>query len=167
MDKEKILRKMPLDLCQGADAHAQLARITERAHQLVAEQYRILVEEVFPGLAAQGIERVTFDTLDESERAHVNQVFETSVYPVLTPLAVDPGHPFPHVHNKSLNIALLIEGPHRDRTQRLFAVVQVPSVLPRVMLLPGGGERLRFLLLEDLVAARLSELFGGFQVLGH
>jgi len=151
----------------GLDAHAQLARITERAHQLVAQQYRVLVEEVLPGLAAEGIERVTFDRLDETERAHINQVFETSVYPVLTPLAVDPGHPFPHVHNKSLNIALLIEGPHRDRTQRLFAVVQVPSVLPRVMLLPGGGERLRFLLLEDLVAARLSELFGGFQVLGH
>ena len=151
----------------GLDAQAQLARVTERAHQLVAEQYRVLADEVFPGLAVHGIERVTFDRLDQAERAHIDQVFETSVYPVLTPLAIDPGHPFPHVHNKSLNIALLIEGPHQDRTQRLFAVVQVPSVLPRVMLLPGGGERLRFLLLEDLIAARLGELFGGFQVLGH
>src|SRR3990172_400762 len=151
----------------GLDAQAQLARVTERAHQLVAEQYRVLADEVFPGLAAHGIERWTFDRLDQAERAHIDQVFETSVYPVLTPLAIDPGHTFPHVHNKSLNIALLIEGPHQDRTQRLFAVVQVPSVLPRVMLLPGGGERLRFLLLEDLIAARLGELFGGFQVLGH
>ena len=151
----------------GWDAHVQLARVTERAHQLVAEQYRVLADEVFPGLAAHGIERVTFDRLEEAERAHIDQVFQTSVYPVLTPLAVDPGHPFPHVHNKSLNIALLIEGPHRDRTQRLFAVVQVPSVLPRVMLLPGDPERLRFLLLEDLIGARLGELFGGFQVLGH
>ncbi|MBI2072815.1 MAG: polyphosphate kinase 1 [Gemmatimonadetes bacterium] len=151
----------------GWDAQAQLARLTDRAHQLVAAQYRVLADQVFPGLAAHGIERVTFDRLDEAERAYLNQGFETSVYPVLTPLAIDPGHPFPHVHNKSLNIALLIEGPHRDRPQRLFAVVQVPSVLPRVMLLPDGGERLRFLLLEDLIAARLGELFGGFQVLGH
>ncbi len=151
----------------GLDAQAQLARVTERAHQLVTEQYRVLADEVFAGLAAQGIDRVTYDRLAQAERTQVNEVFETSVYPVLTPLAIDPGHPFPHVHNKSLNIALLIEGPHRDRTQRLFAVVQVPSVLPRVMLLPDGGERLRFLLLEDLIAARLSELFGGFQVLGH
>ncbi len=151
----------------GLDAPAQLARLNERAHQLVAEQYRILTQDVFPGLAAQGVERVTLDQLNEEERAHVNEMFHTDVYPVLTPLAIDPGHPFPHVHNKSLNVALLIEGPHRERVQRLFAVVQVPSVLQRVVLLPGAEDRLRFLLLEDLIAARLGELFGGFQVLGH
>jgi polyphosphate kinase len=151
----------------GLDAPAQLARLNERAHELVAEQYRVLVQEVFPGLSAHGIERVTMDQLNEEERAHANQLFRTDVYPVLTPLAIDPGHPFPHVHNKSLNIALLIEGPHQERVQRLFAVVQVPSVLRRVVLLPGPEERLRFLLLEDLIAAHLDELFGGFQVLGH
>ena len=151
----------------GLDASAQLARITERAHELVAEQYRVLTQEVFPGLAAQGIERVTMEQLTEDERAHVNQLFRTDVYPVLTPLAIDPGHPFPHVHNKSLNVALLIEGPHRERVQRLLGVVQVPSVLQRVVLLPGPEDRLRFLLLEDLIAAHLGELFGGFQVLGH
>jgi len=64
----------------GLDAQAQLARVTERAHQLVAEQYRVLADEVFPGLAAHGIERVTFDRLDQAERAHIDQVFETSVY---------------------------------------------------------------------------------------
>jgi polyphosphate kinase len=151
----------------GLDASAQLTRITDRAHELVAEQYRVLVQEVFPGLAAQGIERVTMEQLNEEERAHVNQLFRTDVYPVLTPLAIDPGHPFPHVHNKSLNVALLIEGPHRKQVQQLFAVVQVPSVLQRVVLLPGPEDRQRFLLLEDLIAARLGELFGGFQVLGH
>ncbi len=152
----------------GLDAPAQLGRISERVHELVAEQYRVLAQEVFPGLAAHGIERVTLDQLSDAERAHVNELFRTDVYPVLTPLAIDPGHPFPHVHNKSLNVALLIEGPHRERVQRLFAVVQVPSVLQRVVLLPGGADdRLRFLLLEDLIAARLGELFGGFQVLGH
>jgi polyphosphate kinase len=151
----------------GLDASAQLTRITDRAHELVAEQYRVLVREVFPGLAAHGIERVTTEQLTEDERSYVSQLFHTDVYPVLTPLAIDPGHPFPHVHNKSLNVALLIEGPHREQVQRLLAVVQVPSVLQRVVLLPGPEDRLRFLLLEDVIAARLGELFGGFKVLGH
>jgi polyphosphate kinase len=94
-------------------------------------------------------------------------LFATSVYPVLTPLAIDPGHPFPHVHNKSLNVALLVESA--DSGRQLFAVVQVPAVLDRVVVLPrdGGGERVRFVLLEELVAAHLGDLFGGFRVVAH
>jgi polyphosphate kinase len=86
---------------------------------------------------------------------------------VLTPLAIDPGHPFPHVHNKSLNIALLVERKHANQLQELFAVVQVPAVLDRVVLLPGAPDSVRFVLLEDVVAAHLGTLFGGFRVLGH
>ena len=151
----------------GLDAQGQLARINERTHRLVEEQYRVLGEEVLPALAAQGIGRVTVAELDDAERGDVDRLFRTSVYPVLTPLAIDPGHPFPHVHNKSLNIALLIEGASNGDVQRLFAVVQVPAVLSRVMFLRSEPERQRFLLLEDLVAAHLGELFGGFRVLAH
>jgi polyphosphate kinase len=152
----------------GVDAHEQLARINERAHQLVAEQYRVLAEEVLPRLAAQGIRRVAVAELDDGERAEMDELFRTSVYPVLTPLAIDPGHPFPHVHNKSLNVALLIEGgPRGEVAQRLFAVVQVPAVLSRVVFLNCGEEQQRFVLLEDLVAAHLGELFRGFRVLAH
>src|SRR2546426_10162270 len=116
----------------GADGMApaeQLAAIDRRAGELVAEQYRILNDEVLPGLAAGGVERVRLDDLTEAERRHVDTLFRASIAPVLTPLAIDPGHPFPHVHNKSLNIALEIErrngGP---KTRRHFAVVQVPAV---------------------------------------
>ncbi len=151
----------------GLDAAEQLARLDQRAHELVDAQYRLLTAEVFPGLAAQGIERVRYEDLTEAEQRHVDQLFRSNIYPVLTPLAIDPGHPFPHVHNKSLNIALLVEGLRERGDRRLFAVVQVPSVLARIVVLPDSGERIRFLLLEDLIAAHLEELFSGFQVLAH
>ncbi len=151
----------------GLDAQGQLARINERAHGLVEEQYRALGEEVLPALATRGIGRVTVAGLNDAERGELDELFRTSVYPVLTPLAIDPGHPFPHVHNKSLNVALLIEGASNGDTQRLFAVVQVPAVLPRVVSLRSDAEQQRFVLLEDLVAAHLGELFRGFRVLAH
>ncbi len=151
----------------GLDPGEQLAAIDKRVHELVAEQYRVVQSEIFPGLAANGIERVPYEAISETERSHVEAFFAQNVYPVLTPLAIDPGHPFPHVHNKSLNVALVIEGEHGGRVQRMFAVVQVPSVLDRVVFLPRQDDRLRFMLLEDVIGAHLGELFGGFRVVGH
>src|SRR3954467_5187769 len=145
----------------------QLTRIDQRVHQLVGEQYRLLHGELIGDLQRSGIEWVQLADLSRSERSYVDALFANSIYPVLTPLAIDPGHPFPHVHNKSLNIALLVERKHGNQMQELFAVVQVPAVLDRVVLLPGGPERVRFLFLEDVIAAHLGTLFGGFRVLGH
>jgi polyphosphate kinase len=148
----------------GLAPPAQLARIAERAHQLVGEQYRLLHEELIGGLKENGIEWMRLGELSPTERAYVDALFANNIYPVLTPLAIDPGHPFPHVHNKSLNIALLIEGEHANQLQELFAVVQVPAVLDRVVLLPGSPDHVRFVLLEDVIAAHLGTLFGGFRV---
>jgi polyphosphate kinase len=145
----------------------QLDRIDQRAHRLVADQYRLLHGELIPQLRQSGIEWLRLEELAASERAYVDKLFTGSVYPVLTPLAIDPGHPFPHVHNKSLNIALLVERKHASQLQELFAVVQVPAVLDRVVVLPGSPDRFRFVLLEDVIAANLGTLFGGFRVLGH
>src|SRR2546429_10015247 len=147
----------------------QLAAIDRRARELVAEQYRILNDEVLPGLAAGGVERVRLDDLTEAERRHVDTLFRASIAPVLTPLAIDPGHPFPHVHNKSLNIALVIErrngGP---KPRRHFAVVHVPPVLDRIVIVSTHGEGcVRFVLLEDIIARHLGELFGGLRVVSH
>jgi len=156
----------------GADGMApaeQLAAIDRRAHELVAEQYRILDDEVLPGLAGGGVERVRLDDLTEAERRHVDTLFRASIAPVLTPLAIDPGHPFPHVHNKSLNIALVVErrnGGQKPRSH--FAVVQVPALLDRVVIVSTHGEgRVRFVLLEDIIARHLGELFGGLRVVSH
>ncbi|PYO94862.1 MAG: polyphosphate kinase 1 [Gemmatimonadetes bacterium] len=147
----------------------QLSRIETRVHALVAAQHRLLDSEVMPGLAAAGIQRVSLDQLEPAEREYVDRLFAREIYPVLTPLAIDPGHPFPHVHNKSLNIVLLVE--NTESGQQLYAVVQVPALLDRVVALPGAGadapERLRFVLLEEVIAAHLGDLFGGFRVLAH
>ena len=154
----------------GADGMApaeQLAAISRRAQELVATQYGILREEVFPGLAAGGIERVRSDELTESERRHAQQLFRASIQPVLTPLAIDPGHPFPHVHNKSLNVALVVERRTGGVSRRHFAVVQVPAVLDRVVIVSREAGRVRFLLLEDLITQHLRELFGGLRVVNH
>ena len=151
----------------GIAPAAQLAQISDRVHRLVAEQYRLLHQELIGGLKENGIEWVRLEELSRAERAYVDALFAHNIYPVLTPLAIDPGHPFPHVHNKSLNIALLIEGEHANQLQELFAVVQVPAVLDRVVVLPGPAESVRFVLLEDVIAAHLRTLFGGFRVLRH
>src|SRR5919107_941538 len=145
----------------------QLASIDQRVHRLVGDQYRLLHQELIGELQRSGIEWVTLSGLSPSERRYVDSLFTTSVYPVLTPLAIDPGHPFPHVHNKSLNIALLVERQHANQLQELFAVVQVPAVLDRIVTLPGEADRVRFVLLEDVIAAHLGTLFGGFRVLRH
>jgi polyphosphate kinase len=145
----------------------QLNRIDHRAHRLVADQYRLLHQELIGELQQSGIEWLRLEQLTSTERRYVDSLFSSSVYPVLTPLAIDPGHPFPHVHNKSLNIALLVERRHANQLQELFAVVQVPAVLDRVVTLPSDSDRLRFVLLEDVIAAHLGTLFGGFRVLGH
>src|SRR5690348_90053 len=121
----------------GADGMApadQLVAIEKRAHELVAGQYRVLTGEIFPGLAEVGIERVRWGDLTPAEKRQAVGFFRASVFPVLTPLAIDPGHPFPHVHNKSLNIALLVERKNGGLPRRHFAVVQVPAVLDRVMI---------------------------------
>jgi len=155
----------------GADGLApaeQLAAIDRRVHELVAAQYRILGTDVLSGLAAGGIERVRFDELTDTERRHVNALFRVSIYPVLTPLAIDPGHPFPHVHNKSLNIGLVVDRKSGSQPRRHFAVVQVPAVLDRVVVVSTHGEgRVRFILLEDIIARHLRELFGGLRVVSH
>jgi len=147
----------------GLGPAEQLAAVDPKVHETVAEQYRVLREEVMPGLAEQGIVLVRYHELTDDERAHVDELFRASIYPVLTPLAIDPGHPFPHVHNKSLNLALLIS-PDDEPDETVPAVVQVPAVLDRIVPVARGPGTFRFMLLEDLVLRHVQDLFGGFRV---
>jgi len=147
----------------GLGPAEQLAAVDPKVHAMVAEQYRVLGEEVMPGLAEQGIVLVRYHELTDDERAHVDELFGASIYPVLTPLAIDPGHPFPHVHNKSLNLALLIR-PDDEPDETVPAVVQVPALLDRIVPVARGPGKFRFMLLEDLVLRHVQDLFGGFRV---
>ena len=168
LDEFFELRVAGLQQADGMAPAEQLAAIDRRVHPLVAQQYRILRESVFPGLAAVGIERARYEELTEPERRHVETLFRATVYPVLTPLIVDPRHPFPRVHSKSLNIGLVVERSGRTTTHRNVAVVQVPSDFDRVVVVSARGEgRVRFILLEDVIARHLHELFGGLRLASH
>jgi polyphosphate kinase len=148
----------------GLDPYTVLDRIDKRTHSLVSDQYRVLRDEVMPAMAAHRIECVDYSELSDAEREHVEKYFADRIYPILTPLAIDPGHPFPHVHNKSINIAMLLESIDSGAFKQLFGVVQVPSVVERTVQLPEENGNQRFILLEDLIAAHAGDLFGGFRI---
>ena len=117
----------------GADRMApleQLERISQLVRQMVGEQYRCLMENVLPVLEPEGIVLRGLTELNDGDRRYLSEVFRREVFPVLTPLAIDPGHPFPHLLNKSLNLAVVLHRPNHDK--RYFAVVQVPAVLPHM-----------------------------------
>ncbi|MFL5357879.1 polyphosphate kinase 1 [Archangium sp.] len=147
----------------------QLSAISERAHGLVDAASRLWVEELLPGLAAAGVSLLTRDKLTAEQKAAARTCFTTSVFPALTPLAVDPGHPFPHLRNKSLNVAVLLrrEGPKRRRNVRgtttSLAVVQVPGVMGRLVPMPSEKGS-AFLLLGELIALCAGDLFPGYVV---
>ena len=143
---------------------AQLIAIDRMVRELTTRQASLLHDELLPALRAAGIELVEDADLDEQERAHLDGVFEDLVFPVLTPLAVDPAHPFPYISNLSLNLAVRLRDEDGDVR---FARVKIPPVLPRFIGLPASGGRHRFVALETVVAARLGRLFPGVEVLDH
>ncbi len=149
----------------GMGSLQQAVEIARLAHDFVARQYDCWRNELRPELARHGIVIRDAEDLSDEENEHLDHYFDTQVYPVLTPLAIDPAHPFPHLHNKSLNLILRIETLDQDAPRQLYAVLQVPSVLNRLVPLPDAldGER-RFALLENVIAPRLDALFGGFRV---
>jgi polyphosphate kinase len=148
----------------GIGPLAQLIEIARRAHDFVARLYEVWLSAIRPALAAHGIRVCAPAELTEVQNTFLDEYFDKQVYPVLTPLAIDPAHPFPHVHNKSLNLLLRIEST-KPPARPLYAVLQVPPVLNRLVPLPeeADGQR-RFVLLEDLIGPRLDALFGGYRV---
>jgi polyphosphate kinase len=147
----------------------QLAVISDQVHAMVDAVYRLWREELLPKLASHGVAVLTRDKLTAEQKAAAKAYFSASVFPALTPLAVDPGHPFPHLRNKSLNVAVVLrrEGPKRKRNVRetSLAVVQVPSVLSRLVTLPAPqGTVLAVLPLEELISLCAGELFPGYAV---
>ncbi|MFT3707666.1 MAG: polyphosphate kinase 1 [Archangium sp.] len=143
-----------------------LTAIAERTHKMVDEQYRVWGRELAPLLAANGLTVLSRDVLTAEQKTAARTWFQSNVFPALTPLAVDPGHPFPHLRNKSLNLAVVVRrSGQRRRAKELgessLAVVQVPSVLPRLVPLPSATG-IAFLLLEELILLHVGELFPGF-----
>lgn len=145
----------------GLTAAEQLDQIDGRVRQLSARARTLLHDTLLPRLADIGVNILTPDALAPDERERVDAFFAEQVYPVLTPLAVDPGHPFPYISNLSLSLAVELRDP--DRGEVRFARVKVPKSLPRWV---PTGRADSFIPLEGLIAARLDALFPGMEILG-
>jgi polyphosphate kinase len=137
----------------------KLNAINVRANELLARRSVVFANEVVPDLAEAGIRLSNWDELDADDRAYLDAMFDEQLFPILTPLAVDPAHPFPYISNLSLNLAVVVRAPG-ELTKRI-ARVKVPPLLPRFVVLPDGE---RFVPLEQLIARRLSALFPGMEI---
>ncbi len=151
----------------GLSASAQLDAIRPVVAQLMNDARACLHHRLLPALAEEGIEIVTIADLDNITRRRLRDYFLDKVYPVLTPLAFDPGRPFPHISNLSLNLAILIRGAEGENH---FARLKVPDTLPQLIPIESNGKTKRpraqhILLLENLIAAHLSELVPGMEFL--
>ncbi len=143
----------------GRTPGQQLVEVRDRVEALVTRQQHLFLDEVAPALAAHGIRLSSWDELDDDDEKFMVETFERRIFPVLTPLAVDPGHPFPYISNLALNLAVLLRDPVTG--ERRFARVKVPDLLPRFVVMPDGE---RFVPLERVIAAHLGQLFPGMEV---
>ena len=141
-----------------------LALISTKVNELVNRQSKTLNDEILPELQKHGIEFVKWEDLDETESTYVARLFQDRIFPVLTPLAVDPTHPFPYISGLSLNLAVMVKNPATH--EEFFARVKVPEILPRFIATAKVGST-RFLALEDLIAIHLQELFPGMTIEDH
>ena len=152
----------------GLSPREQLRRINERTQQIADRHAHVFLDSVRPALAEEGIVIVTWAELDDDERSRLSTYFHEQVFPVLTPLAVDPAHPFPFVSGLSLNLAITVKHPE-DGGQH-FARVKVPDNVDRFVELArreGSSDVVRFLPMEELIASFLSVLFPGLEVVEH
>ena len=165
----------------GMPPAEQLRRISENTHKMIVRLYRLWNEQLVPGLEAVGTRLVAEAAMTQEQRDFAQTHFLSTVFPALTPLAVDPAHPFPHLRNKSINLAVLLRPKEKDKKARKMrkkgfngqpapetdslAVVQMPVVLGPLVALPSEGKNARsFVLLADLIKTHVGALFPGFAV---
>ena len=172
--KQKIAAGRPDLSIDGKTATEQLEAVHASVNQLMSQIYDCFQNQLLPELLHNGIVIADYATLDERERAAVDRYYAETIFPVLTPLAFDPGRPFPHISNLSLNFAIVLHDPRRtdDAGQRHFARVKVPEALPQLVVVPvpptrrkAGAAMYKFVWIEQVIAANLKSLFPGLEIL--
>ncbi len=169
--KRRIAAGIAVRSASGLEPREVLDAISHAAHDLMDQHAYAFHEVIRAAMHDEGIRILRPDQLTEAEREHVDEYFQQRIYPVLTPLAVDPAHPFPYISGLSLNLAVLLENPKTGREH--FARVKVPSLLPRLVHLPADESADdafyddRFVAIEDVIAENLSALFPGMTVTEH
>ena len=167
--KEKIRQGLRTpDAEDGLTPHELLDRVSAVVHDIIDEQYRLLNEEILPSLEKEGIVLLKREALTEAQQAWVADYFEREVAPVLTPIGLDPAHPFPRVLNKSLNFAVELDGLDAFGRDTNTAIVQAPRALPRIIQMPRevAGTDYGFMFLSSILHAHVDKLFPGMAVLG-
>ena len=144
---------------EGSPVSDQLRAIRGEVENMLLRRSEIYRTSLVPELAAAGIRLVPWSSLGKADVAYAESLFESQMFPVLTPLAVDPGHPFPYISNLSLNLAVMVRDPRRG--ERRFARIKIPPLLPGVVGLPDGE---RFVAIEEVIGAFLPELFPGMEI---
>ncbi len=154
----------------GMSEQERLDALTDHLHRFNREQYACWTRNLIPALRAERIELPHWDDLDEAALEHANAYYDREVDPLLTPVTVDPSHPFPRVLNKALCIGLLLRRKRASRTDApngLLGVVTVPRSLPRLLRLPSAEGTWRFLFLHELIQARAPRMFPGYEILAR
>ena len=150
------IRELPPD---SRTPRQQLAEIHATVRPLLARQRRLFAEDLLPALRQHGLEILLWDELRASERRHLSEEFRKKLFPVLTPLAVDPAHPFPFISNLSLSLAVSVKAPGEEEPR--FARIKAPYILPRWLQVPNT---LRYVPLEEVISHNLDRLFPGMEV---
>ncbi|BCW59771.1 polyphosphate kinase [Paenarthrobacter nicotinovorans] len=169
--KRRIATGLAVPSPAGLSPIEVLEQIGEEAHKLQERHARVFAEQIRPALAYEHIHLMHWHELDEDARHRISIMFQEKVFPILTPLAVDPAHPFPYISGLSLNLAVIVSNPISDK--ELFARVKVPDQLPRLISVDGPragaipGRVARFIALEEVIAVHLDKLFPGMEVLEH
>ncbi|HEX7653994.1 MAG TPA: RNA degradosome polyphosphate kinase, partial [Verrucomicrobiae bacterium] len=140
--------------------------ITKRVRQMVADKYAIWHKQIQPALARHRIRLLEFSELKQADLSWLDKFYHEQVRPVLTPLAIDPAHPFPQLLNKSLNLMVRLEIEKNGTTLKHLAVVQCPAILPRLIQLPREDGRRDYVFLGQLIGHFLNDLFPGTNILG-
>ena len=148
----------------GKTIRQQLDEIAEKVHRLVAEQCRCITDEVLPGLEKAGIFIHRLDELDKKESKRLDEYFEGEVFPILTPLAVDAGHPFPFLGNLRLNLMVVFKEASGIKVPQAYAFVEVPSILPRLIPVNKEMPGHHFVLLEEVIRQHIHMLFPGMEI---
>ena len=151
----------------GLRPDESLAVLTEEIHHFVAAQYHCWNQHLLPELRKQGIRLLVWDELGDNARAYAQSYFQREVDPLLTPISIDPAHPFPRVLNKALCLALLLRAKRRSSGPQVLGVVTVPRALPRFVRLPAAEGQFDYLLLQDLIAQNLGGMYRGYEVLAR
>ncbi|MCF2706067.1 RNA degradosome polyphosphate kinase [Arcanobacterium haemolyticum] len=176
--KRRIATGMAVTSASGLTPRQTLEGIMERAQELMVRHARVFAEDVQPKLSDVGIDILHWDDLPESERVRIRKFFKKQIFPVLTPLAVDPAHPFPYISGLSLNLAVVLRNPTTGKD--LFARVKVPQLLPRFIAVDSEGRayrpedvpadregRTKYVPLEEIIGEHLDQLFPGMEIIEH